>query len=588
MTSSDENSAAEAIFHGIPVSPGVAHGHVFKSSHKEVEIPSYSVSVEAIDAEVQRFDEALLVTREQIREIRDAVASNLGDNEARIFDAHIMVLEDQAFIDDVLSEIRESGVNVERCVHRVSRRYLDIFANLEDDYLKERATDIDDVTKRLLRNLLGLTGSGTAFLDEAKILVSDDLTPSDAGALDASKVLGIATNSGGRTSHAVIMARSNGIPAVVGLRNLTDSVEDGDELLLDGFDGTVIINPSEETLFRYGKIAKRREKFDDLLDALVDRPAVTADGKEIVILANVETLDEVKRANESGAGGVGLFRTEGVFLRRNLFPSEDEQFEEYRKVVELMAPRPVTIRTLDIGGDKVMDSSPVREANPFMGLRAIRYCLQNEDVFRVQLRAILRASAFGKVRIMYPLVTGLEELIQANELLAESMRDLEKEKLKFDPDIQVGVMIETPSAAAICDLLADHCAFFSIGTNDLVQYTLAVDRINNEIAYLYEPCHPAVLRALLRVITVGKDKGVSVGVCGEIAGDSSFLPILLGMGVEELSMAPPLIPEMKYVLSRTSIKDSEALAERVLGCSKSNAILDQLKAFLASTMSVDD
>ena len=589
MTSSDENSSAEAIFHGIPASPGVAHGHVFKSSHKEVEIPSYSVSVEAIDAEVQRFDEALMVTRGQIREIRDAVASNLGDNEARIFDAHIMVLEDQAFIDDVLSEIRESGINVERCVHRVSRRYLDIFANLEDDYLKERAADIDDVTKRLLRNLLGLTGSGTAFLDEAKILVSDDLTPSDAGALDASKVLGIATDSGGRTSHAVIMARSNGIPAVVGLRNLTDSLEDGDELLLDGFDGTVIINPSEETLFRYGKITKRREKFADLLDSMVDRPAVTADGKKIVILANAETLDEVKRATESGAAGVGLFRTEGVFLRRSLFPSEDEQFEEYRKVVELMAPRPVTIRTLDVGGDKVMaSSSSVREANPFMGLRAIRYCLQNEDVFRVQLKAILRSSAFGKVRLMYPLVTGLEELIRANELLAESMRDLEKEKLKFDPDIEVGVMIETPSAAAICDLLAAHCAFFSIGTNDLVQYTLAVDRINNEIAYLYEPCHPAVLRALLRVITVGKDKGVSVGVCGEIAGDPSFLPILIGMGFEELSMAPPLIPEMKYVLSRTSTKDSEALAEEVLGCSQSNAILDQLKAFLASTMSVDD
>lgn len=588
MTEPDTDLAAETIFHGIPASPGVAHGRVFKFSHGEVEIPSYDVPLESVDAEVQRFDEALLETRAQIREIRNEVAENLGADEARIFDAHILVLEDQAFINDVVSEIRESEVNVERCVHRVSRRYLDIFANLEDGYLKERATDIDDVTGRLLRNLLGLTGSGTAFLDEARILVSDDLTPSDSAGLDTSKVLGIATDSGGRTSHAVIMARANAIPAVVGLQNLVDSLKNGDDLLLDGFDGTAIVNPSEETLFRYGKITKRRDKFADLLDSFTKLPAVTADGENIVMLANVETLDEVERSLELGADGVGLFRTEGVFLRRNKFPSEEQQFEEYRKVVELMAPRPVTLRTLDLGGDKVLASSSTREANPFMGLRAIRYCLRNESVFRSQLRAILRASAFGQVRLMYPLVTGLEELLHANHLLDECKIELESQNVQFDSELQVGVMIETPSAAEICDLLADHCSFFSIGTNDLVQYMLAVDRINNEIAYLYEPCHPAVLRALQRVIQVGKDKEISVGVCGEIAGDPTFLPVLIGMGVKELSVAPPLIPEIKYVLSRTSTKDSETLVEEVLGCAQSNAIHDSLKAFSRSTMSAED
>jgi len=588
MTQTGDDSAVEAVFHGIPASSGVAHGRVFKFSHGELEIPTYSVSQGAVDAEVQRFEEALLETRAQIREFRNEVAKTLGDEEARIFDAHLMVLEDQAFVDDVVSEVRESGDNVERCVHRVSRRYLEFFSNLEDDYLKERAADIRDVTRRLLRNLLGLTGSGTAFLDEARVLVSDDLTPSDAAALDPSKVLGVATDSGGRTSHAVIMARANCIPAVVGLRSLSDSVQDGDDLLIDGFDGTAIVNPSESTLFRYGKITKRREEFAGVLDSLADRPAATSDGKEIVLLANLETVGEAERALESGAAGVGLFRSEGVFLRTNVFPSEEDQFEEYRQVVEAMAPRPVTIRTLDIGGDKELSSSSVREENPFLGLRAIRYSLRNKNVFRIQLRAILRASHFGRVRLMYPLITGLGELLRANDLLAKCKAELESEGVDFDSDLKVGVMIETPSAAATCDLLADDCSFFSIGTNDLVQYMLAVDRNNNEIAYLYEPCHPAVLRALRRVIKVGKEKGVIVGVCGEIAGDPTFLPILIGMGVDELSVAPPLIPELKYVLSRTTIKESEALVEEVLNYNRSQAILDRLKAFLASRMSAGD
>ncbi|MFP6900136.1 MAG: phosphoenolpyruvate--protein phosphotransferase [Opitutales bacterium] len=589
MTQQDDAQAKEAVFHGIPASPGVAHGRVFKFSHGELEIPAYSVSEDAVDMEIQRFEEALIETRAQIREIRDTVAEKLGEKEAEIFDAHLMVLEDRALIDDVVSDVRSSGDNVERCLHRVSRRYLDCFAKIKDDDLRQRSADIRDVTGRLLRNLLGLTGSGTAFLEEVRILVSDDLTPSDVADLNVSKIIGIATDSGGRTSHAVIMARANGIPAVVGLRNLSESLEDGDELLLDGFEGSVIANPSEDMLFRYGKITKHRKEFAKTLDALSDKPAVTADGVKIEILANVETPDEVQKALEVGATGIGLFRSEAVFLRRNVFPSEDEQFEEYRKVVEAMAPHPVTIRTLDVGGDKVLASSPVtREKNPFMGLRAIRFCLQNEDVFRSQLRAVLRVSGLGQVRLMYPLVTGVGELLQANELLSECMAELDDEGTEFDHNIQVGVMIETPSAAAICDLLAEHCSFFSIGTNDLVQYMLAVDRINNEIAYLYEPCHPAVLRALRHVFQVAKEKGLTVAVCGEIAGDPTFLPILIGLGVDQLSVAPPLIPELKYVLSRTTKKEAENLVEEALGCDRSEAILDRLKVFAAAKMSSDD
>ncbi|MBL62612.1 MAG: phosphoenolpyruvate--protein phosphotransferase [Opitutae bacterium] len=589
MTEQGKNLAQEVLFQGIPASAGVAHGRVFKFSHGELKIPKYSVSDDAVDDELQRFEESLLVTREQIGEIRNEVAENLGSEEARIFDAHILVLEDQAFIDDIVSEVRTSGDNVELCLHRVSVRYLEIFSNLEDEYLKDRATDIQDVTRRMLRNLLGLTGSGTAFFEEARILVSDELTPSDAAALDADKVLGIATDFGGRTSHAVIMARANGIPAVVGLGSFSDELEDGDELLLDGYDGTAIANPSEATLYRFGKIKKRREEFAESLEALPHRPAVTPDGKTVQVYANVESVEEIEKAIQAGAEGVGLFRSEAVFLKKNAFPCEKEQFEEYRKIVEAMGSRPITIRTLDIGGDKVLPTAAkTREENPFMGLRAIRYCLRNEEIFRSQLKAILRASNFGKVRLLYPMITGLGELLRANEILADCKAELDKEDAQYDHDLEVGVMIETPSAASICELFAEHCSFFSIGTNDLVQYMLAVDRINNDVAYLYEPCHPAVLRAMRRIFDVGKEKGIPVGVCGEIAADPNFLPVLLGMGVDELSVAPPLIPELKYVFNQITFKESATLVEEILNCWRSQEILQCLKDFSVARLSGQD
>jgi len=576
----EDTQRREIILHGIAASPGVAHGRVFRFLHGEVEVPCYSVPKEIQKAEITRFEQALLETREQIQAIRADVGKSLGESEASIFDAHVLVLEDQALIDDIVGEVHQTGDNIEQCLHRVSSRYLDFFDGLEDQYLRERASDVRDVTRRLLRNLLGATGSGTVFLDEPRVLVSEDLTPSDTASLDRSKILGIATDSGGRSSHAVIMARAGEIPAVVGLREMTVNLQDGDTVLVDGFEGTVVINPAEQTLFRYGKVSIKRKK---LLDLVVDEsslPAETADGRKLTVFANADSPEEVAKANENGALGVGLFRTESVFLRRNRMPDEEEQFQEYKAVVEASSPLPVTIRTLDLGGDKVLGSSVrVKEDNPFMGFRAIRFCLRNKDVFLTQLRAILRASAFGKVKIMFPMISGVGEMLSGREVLDEAKTQLEKRGEAFDPQTPVGCMIETPAAVTICDLLAEHADFFSIGTNDLVQYLLAVDRINNQMAYLYEPHHPAVIRAVGHVAEVGRQKGVEVSVCGEMAGDPHFTALLMGLGIDKMSVAPPLIPELKFFARRFTTLEAENLREEVDRMEQPSQILVRIKAF---------
>ena len=576
----EENQRKELVLHGIAASPGVAHGPAFLFVHGEVEVPKYAVSADSQDAEIKRFEEALLLTRQQIERIRSDVAENLGEEEAAIFDAHVLVLEDQALIDDVVEQIRETGDNVEQCLHRVSLRYLKFFDQLSDQYLRERASDLRDVMRRLLHNLLGATASGTAFLDEPRVLAADDLTPSDAASLDREKILGIATDGGGRTSHAVIMARSSEIPAVVGVRGLTAELRDGDVLLLDGFEGTVVVNPSPQTLYRYGKVSLRRKRLRALIKEESSLPAGTSDGHDLVVMANADSPEEVRRSVRKGAAGVGLFRTEALFLRSRSMPSEEEQFEHYKAVVEGADSLPVTIRTLDLGGDKIIDgSSEFKEGNPFMGFRAIRYCLRNVDVFLAQLRAILRASDHGKVRIMFPMVSGVGEILSAGKLVEEAKAQLRDKGQSFDPDTPIGCMIETPSAVTICDFLADHVDFFSIGTNDLVQYMLAVDRINNQIAYLYEPHHPAVLRSLMHVCKVGNEKDVEVAVCGEIAGDIHYLPLLMGLGGRELSMASALISEVKFFSRRFSLGEARELKDEVLKMSRPSQILKRIKSF---------
>ena len=559
-----KSNKEEIIFYGLPASPGVVHGPAFRFLHEEVQVLKYQVQESDHDSEIERFHEALKNTQSQIIQIREDVAKNLSEKEASIFDAHLLVLEDKALIDDVVNEIKQSGENVEQCVDRVTKKYMEFFNKLEDEYLRERSTDLKDISKRLLRNLIGATAAGTAFLDEPKVLVSEDLSPSDTASLDRSKLLAIATDTGGMTSHAVIMARASGVPAVVGLRGLSEKIRNGDYLLIDGFDGVAIINPKESTLFRYGKVKVRRKKMKDLLDEEASLPAQTKDLHKVNLFANADSPDEMKLGIDQGCEGFGLFRTESIFLRKNQIPNEEEQFLEYSKIVSAAQGRFVTIRTLDIGGDKNLNGiSSQNEQNPFMGFRAIRYCLRNPKVFLDQLRAILRASALGPVRLMFPMISGVGELIRAKELLFTAKSELKERGLDFDKDISVGCMIETPSAVLIADMLAEEADFFSVGTNDLVQYLLAVDRVNNQIAYLYEPQHPAVIRSLSKIFEVGKSKNIPVTLCGEIAGDPHFLPVLLGLGIDCLSVSSPLLAELKFFARRFSMEEAVELAKEV-------------------------
>ncbi|MEL0004429.1 MAG: phosphoenolpyruvate--protein phosphotransferase [Opitutales bacterium] len=584
MSSVDKRSKELMLF-GIPASPGIAHGPVFRFLHQAVEVLSYQVEASAQEEEISRFMNALEQTKDQVRQIRDDVAKNLGEKEAGIFDAHMLVLEDKALIDDVCKEVKESGDNVEQCVYRVTEKYQSFFEQLEDQYLRERASDLRDISSRLLRNLAGATSSGTAFLEQPKILVSEDLTPSDTASLDRSKILGIATNSGGQTSHAVIMARASGVPAVVGLRRLTEDLEDGDEILIDGFEGVVIINPSETTLYRYGKVGVQRQKAKDLVDQEASLPAETLDGSPIKLWANADTVDEISRIVETDSEGVGLYRTESLFLRQNALPSEDEQYEEYAAMVKASVPKPITIRTLDLGGDKILDAwAKEQEENPFMGFRAIRYCLSNPPVFLDQLRAILRASAHGKVKILLPMISGLGEVTRAKEFIFTAKRQLSERGQAFDQDVEVGCMLETPAAVAICDLLATEVDFFSVGTNDLVQYLLAVDRVNNRIAFLYEPHHPAVIRSLKSICQVTNEKKKPVTVCGEIAGDPHFLPLLLGLGLNSFSASVPLLPELKFFARRFTMEEAQRLTRKAERLSRPSEVKELLKNFYEEKM----
>lgn len=570
----------EIILYGIPGSPGVSHGAVFRFLHGDIEVPHYQISESEQASELERFKDAVEITRDQIAEIRNAVSKNLGEKEAGIFDAHLLVLEDKALFDDIQKDIKQTGDNIEQCVYRVTQRYHDYFNQLEDEYLRERASDLKDISKRLLGNLVGVTASGTAFLGEPRILVSEDLSPSDTASLDRSKILGIATDTGGRTSHAVIMARASGVPAVVGLRGLTEKLSEGDSILIDGFEGLAIINPVQTTLFRYGKVGLRRKRIKDLLNEESNFPAQTKDGTKINFFANADSPEEVISGIENGCEGVGLFRTESIFLRKNQIPNEDQQFEDYREIISAAGGKTITIRTLDLGGDKILDSiGREKEENPFMGFRAIRYCLRNPAIFLDQLRAILRVSSLGKVKIMFPMISGVGELVRAKEFLFTAKRQLTERGIEFDDEIEVGCMIETPSAVTICDMLADEVDFFSVGTNDLVQYLLAVDRINNQIAYLYEPHHPAVIRALSHIFKVSKQKDVEVTLCGEIAGDPHFLPLLIGLGLNSFSATGTLLPELKFLGRRFTMDEAMELKDRVIKMRRPSEVKACLKNF---------
>ncbi len=578
----DARGKTETVIRGIAASRGIAYGQVFLYLQSELEVPRYQVDPTKRVPEIARFEQALVTTRQQIAAIQQQVRKNLSEEEALIFDAHQMVLEDQALISETIREFETTGLNIETCFNAVAQRYIQAFAEIDDEYLRERAADIKDVARRVLHVLLGQSAMNLSELVEKRIIVAHDITPSEAAGIDRSAALGIVTDTGSRTSHAVIVARSMKIPAVVGARDLTRRVQDGDWLIVDGYEGIAILHPTQATLFRYGKIQKEKSSFESRLLAANELPAETLDGVRVTLRANIEKADEVALVRQYRGEGVGLYRTEYLYLSSHHLPNEEHQYANYRAIVEGLAPAPVTIRTLDIGGDKPLPGNPELigpEANPFLGFRAIRMCLENPELFKEQLRAILRASAHGKVEIMYPMIGCADELERANALLDEAKSELKERGQAFDEKVPVGTMIEIPSAALAADTLAPHCQFFSIGTNDLIQYLLAIDRGNNRIAHLYDPTHPAVLRVLKQVIDAARSNNLKVSVCGEMAGDPIYAPLLIGLGVDELSMTPPLLPAVKYLVRAIKFSEAQKLAADCLAQTDTKKTAALVEAF---------
>lgn len=586
----ENRGKTETVIRGIAASRGIAYGQVFLYLQNELEIPRYVVDPAKRMGEISRFEQALVATRRQIAQIRQQVSKNLSEEEAIIFDAHQMVLEDQALIGETIREFEATGLNIETCFNSIAQRYIAAFAEIDDEYLRERAADIKDVTRRVLHTLLGQTAMQLSELVEQRIIVAEDVSPSEAAGIDRSSALGIVTDAGSRTSHAVIVARSMKIPSVVGTRNLTKTVKDGDWIIVDGYEGLIVVHPTQATLFRYGKIQKEKSSFESRLMAANELPSETLDGVHVTLRANIEKADEVSLVKRYRGDGVGLYRTEFLYLSAPQLPTEEQQYQAYRTIAEGIAPAPATIRTLDIGGDKPLASSPHLigpETNPFLGFRAIRMCLENPDLFKEQLRAILRASAHGKVEVMYPMIGCAEELASANKLLEEAKGELRARGQAFDEKIRVGTMIEIPSAAIAADLLAPMCQFFSIGTNDLIQYLLAIDRGNNRIAHLYDPAHPAVLRTLKQVVDTAHRSGIKVSVCGEMAGDPLFAPLLIGLGVDELSMTPPLLPAVKYLIRAMKFSEAQKLAQDALAQTDPKKTTELVEAFYQRHIAMD-
>ncbi len=566
--------AGEKSFKGIAVSAGVSRGKVIVLRGNKPSIPHYSISEDEVQKEMERLERALAETRKQILDVQRQVQEGVGAEHASIFDAHLLVLEDPLLIEEVTRTIQIRKINSEYAFSEFTEKYADTLSKIADDFLRERVTDIRDVAERVLNNLMGLDGFDFRNLREPVIIIAEDLVPSQTALLDRKMVLGFATDCGSKTSHTAIMARSMQIPAVVGLQDISEQLETGQYALLDGYNGVVVLNPSDQTLFEYGQLERKQVNLKEHLQHIHDEPAVTLDGHRVVLSANVEQATDAKAVKESGGEGVGLFRTEYLFINREILPTEEEQYEAYRYVAAALKPAPVVIRTLDLGGDKFLSHLQVpQEMNPFLGWRAIRFCLQQRDLFRAQLRAILRASVEGNIKMMYPMISCVDELNKANALVEEYKAELTAENIAFDPKLEVGAMIEIPSAAVAANVLAKKCKFFSIGTNDLIQYTLAVDRLNEKIAHLYEPTHPAIVRLIQLTVEAAHRHGIWVGVCGEMAGDPVLVPLLLGLGVDELSVSPPIIPQIKYLIRRLKLEDAKKLAEFALQCDSGVEIL---------------
>ncbi|MDY6232761.1 phosphoenolpyruvate--protein phosphotransferase [Peptostreptococcus porci] len=569
------------VIKGIGASPGIAIGKILVLENTEMVIEKRENS--DVEKELAKLSDAVEISKVELQNVKEKVKNELGEEESEIFGAHLLVLDDPEFIGEAENKIKNESVNAEYALDSVKEMFVGIFESMDNDYMRERAADIKDVTNRVLRHILGIKVVDLSSLDEEVILVANDLTPSDTAVMDKSKVLGFLTNIGGRTSHTAIMARTLEIAAIVGLNDITEKAKDGEFVIFDGDKGEVIINPTQSEIDLYTEKKKAFEADKKSLELLKGKQSITTDGKVVELAGNIGTPNDVEGLIKNDAEGVGLYRTEFLYMDSSELPSEEVQFEAYKAVLEGMNGKPIVIRTLDIGGDKKLSYFEMdEEMNPFLGYRAIRLCLDRTDIFKTQLRALYRASMFGKLRIMFPMISSLEELLSAKEVCEGVKSELKKEGIAYSDDVEIGMMIEIPSAAVISDILAKHVDFFSIGTNDLIQYTCAVDRMNQKISYLYNQFNPAVLRLIRMVIKNAHAEGKWVGMCGESAGDQKMIPILLGFGLDEFSMSPISILRARRLINSVSQSDMEKLSEDVLALSTAEEIESFMDNFIAN------
>src|SRR5437588_11495792 len=553
-------------YKGIGVSPGIAIGRAVIIERREASVFRVPIRQEDVESEVNRFLESLEKTREELLELKQKVSRSMGDEYASIFEAHAMIVRDPSFTDKVIQKIEHEQVNAEWALSEVDEELQARFQSFDDEYLRERVADVKDVTQRMLVNLQGIAHHDVSEITHDVVILADDVTPSDTIHFNRRPIVGFATEVGGRTSHTSIIAKSLFMPAVIGVPRLTKVIDNDEMVILDGYEGTVLVTPTQAMIAEYQTRVIRHEEAERRLLENRDLEAVTRDDRRITLQANIELVEELKDAIRFGAEGIGLYRSEFLYISKSpLLPNEEEHFQLYKSLAESCAPRACVIRTFDLGGKKLArEVIGSKENNPVLGLRGLRLCMKHRDMFRTQLRALLRASAFGKIKIMFPVVTSVQELRQVKTLVRELRAELDAEKVAYNKDLKIGIMIEVPSAAVIADLLATEADFFAIGTNDLIQYSLAIDRANENVSYLYEPLHPALLRLIKGIIDAGKAAGIPVSMCGEMAADPIYAVVLIGLGLEIFSMNPSSIPIIKNIVRSVRYRDCRRIAEMSL------------------------